>query len=175
MLEPIGAVNDFLETGGPVLWGILFLCVLLWTFILERYWFIGRVYPGHMRAWVMEWDSREETNSWQARKVRQAIVSAADIELQRSLTFIKTLIALGPLFGLLGTVSGMIEVFDMMSLTGNNDARVMASGISRATITTMAGLVVALTGLYPATRLSQRAKHESRSLADALQYWERVL
>ncbi len=169
MFDVFAAVEDFLETGGPVLWGILFLCVLLWTFIVERYWFIGRVYPGHARTWIREWDGREDTTSWQARKIRQAMVSSADMQLQQSLTFIKTLIALGPLFGLLGTVSGMIEVFDMMALTGDNDARVMASGISRATITTMAGLVVALTGLYPAMRLKQRVKHEIQTLGESLQ------
>ncbi len=168
MYEVITGVYSFLELGGLVLWGILFLSILLWTFILERTWFINKVYPEYVEKWVQEWKERKETDSWCARKIRAGIISQANIKLQHSLLFIKTLIALGPLFGLLGTVTGMIEVFDMLALTGNSDARVMAAGISRATITTMAGLVIALTGIYPITRLNQRVKTEIERLKDQL-------
>ncbi len=164
----ISGLKDFLDLGGLVLWSILFLSILLWTSILNRYWFYYRTYPGMVKALVKEWKERKDVDSWYARKIREAIISHADMKLQQSLTFIKTLIALGPLFGLLGTVSGMIEVFDIMALTGNNDARVMASGISRATITTMAGLLVALTGIYPIMQLNQKVKKELARLAEAL-------
>ncbi len=52
------------------------------------------------------------------------------------------------MLGLLGTVVGMIHVFDVMAVTGNGNARSMASGISQATISTMAGMVIAISGLY---------------------------
>jgi len=173
VIEPARSLLDFLQTGGFVLWGIFLLSSLLWAIILERYWFLYRVYPGYVEGWVHLWNERSDKNSWYARKIRESIISRAKLQMEHSLVFIKTLIVLGPLFGLLGTVTGMMEVFDMMALTGDNDARVLASGISRATLTTMAGLLIALTGMYPAINLKQRAKRETEHLTDTLQYQER--
>ena len=171
MLEMGGIItglDEFLAIGGIILWAILVLSVLLWTCILDRYYFIYRIYPGLAGQWIQEWRQRQDKSSWSARKIRLAMISQAHITLQQSLRLIKTLIALGPLFGLLGTVTGMIEVFDVMALTGNSDPRVMAAGISRATITTMAGLFVALTGLYPAMQLNQRVRKETARLTEQL-------
>ena len=170
MLEGFFELHDFLDTGGPVLWGILLLTIVLWAFILERYWFILRVYPKRLDLWLTSWNDRVDKCSWYARKIRQMIISRAEGELHQSLSVIKTLISLGPLFGLLGTVTGMIEVFDIMALAHESDARMMASGISKAIITTMAGLMVALTGLYPAMQLTQRARRALGHLEDALTY-----
>ena len=56
-----------------------------------------------------------------------------------------------PLLGLLGTVTGMIEVFDIMAITGTGNARAMASGIARATLPTMTGLFISIVGLFMLT------------------------
>ena len=61
---------------------------------------------------------------------------------------IKTLVSLAPLLGLLGTVTGMIGVFEVLATTGGGDARSMAAGVSQATIPTMAGMVAALSGVF---------------------------
>ena len=58
---------------------------------------------------------------------------------------------MAPLLGLIGTVSGMLEVFDSMALRGSADARTMATGVSHAMLCTMSGLAVSITGLYPVT------------------------
>ena len=97
-------------------------------------------------------------------------MSEAKAQLREGIPIIKILIALCPLLGLLGTVTGMIAVFDVMALEGTSDARAMASGVSKATIPTMAGMMVALSGLYFGTRFPQRAARESRHLADSLDY-----
>ena len=78
------------------------------------------------------------------------------------------LVALAPFLGLLGTVTGMVEVFDVMAVTGSGNARAMAAGISKATLPTMAGLVVALTGLFFTTSLERRAARSVRQLRDEL-------
>jgi choline dehydrogenase-like flavoprotein len=70
--------------------------------------------------------------------------------------------------GLLGTVTGMIQVFDVLALEGNNHPRAMANGISMATIPTMAGMVVALFGLFFSSRLQQRAGAERQRAAEML-------
>ncbi len=54
------------------------------------------------------------------------------------------LVAICPMLGLLGTVTGMISVFDVMATQGSSQPRLMASGISLATLPTMAGMVAAL-------------------------------
>src|SRR5262245_42317927 len=82
----------------------------------------------------------------------------------------RVLVPLGPLLGLIGTVSGMLEVFDSMSLRGSADARTMASGISHAMICTMSGLAVSITGLPGVTYFSTRAKHMREEIADQLKF-----
>lgn len=158
----------FIDAGGDILWAILAVTVLLWTLILERLWFYSRVFPRRHEAWVRAWRQRDDHASWRARAIRRQHISQADLELRAGVRAIRTLIAICPLLGLLGTVTGMIQVFDVMALEGTADARAMASGVSRATIPTMAGMVVALSGLYFGTRFPQRAEREVRRLADRL-------
>ena len=81
---------------------------------------------------------------------------------------IGALIAICPLLGLLGTVTGMIEVFDVMAMLGSGNPRAMAAGVSKATIPTMAGMVVALSGYYLNIRLKRSAAAEIQSFADRL-------
>jgi biopolymer transport protein ExbB len=64
--------------------------------------------------------------------------------IETGLNFIKVLYVVAPLLGLLGTVVGMIETFQMITLFGTGDPRMMAGGISMALVTTVEGLVVAI-------------------------------
>ena len=79
------------------------------------------------------------------------------------LPLINTCVALAPLFGLLGTVTGMIEVFQVMAFTGGGDARSMAGGVSKATLPTMAGMTTALSGVF-ATIYLNAARNREESL-----------
>ena len=81
---------------------------------------------------------------------------------------IDTLVALCPLLGLLGTVTGMIEVFNVMAVTGGGDAKSMAGGVEKATIPTMAGMVAALSGLFANTYIQRIANREQILLEDQL-------
>jgi biopolymer transport protein ExbB len=83
-------------------------------------------------------------------------------------------VALCPLLGLLGTVVGMIGVFEVIAISGNDDAQAMARGVYRATIPTMAGLVVALTGIYFTVRLRRVADREASRLQDRLTLQEKA-
>jgi biopolymer transport protein ExbB len=64
--------------------------------------------------------------------------------IETGLSFIKVLYVVAPLLGLLGTVVGMIATFQMITLFGTGDPRMMAGGISTALVTTVLGLVVAI-------------------------------
>ena len=79
-----------------------------------------------------------------------------------------TAIELLPLLGLLGTVTGMVQVFDVMAIAGTSNARLMAGGVSAATIPTMAGLVAALSGVYLVTFLENKANAEIERAEDLL-------
>jgi biopolymer transport protein ExbB len=89
-------------------------------------------------------------------------------QTQANVQMIKTLVALAPLFGLLGTVTGMVQVFDVMALEGSSNARGMAEGVSRATIPTMAGMVSSLSGLYFSAQLEKKSRREVQKVADQL-------
>lgn len=164
------AVLGFLDTGGAVLWAILLISIVLWSLIVERFFFLYRVYPRLKQQWVDEWLHRADKRSWQATSIRQCMISQARSHLEKTVLVIKTLIGLCPLLGLLGTVTGMIHVFDVMAVTGTGNARAMASGVSRATIPTMAGMVVAIAGLYFSKRIEDRVSDETNRLTDLLRH-----
>ena len=105
-------------------------------------------------------------------KIRKAELSSLNMLLNKHISLIKTLIALCPLLGLLGTVTGMIYVFEIMSAVGTGNARLMASGVSRATIPTMAGMVGALSGIYISRVLENRVNKEKQKLIHSLMEME---
>ncbi|MGJ8673632.1 MotA/TolQ/ExbB proton channel family protein [Rubritalea sp.] len=78
-------------------------------------------------------------------------------QLQKWLPFIAVTAATAPLLGLLGTVSGMIRMFNVITVTGTGDVKPMAGGISEALITTLFGLIVAIPALILHTMLSRRS------------------
>jgi biopolymer transport protein ExbB len=166
--ETLALIRDFMELGGNVLWGVFFITVLMWTFLIERFWYYKKIYPGQREAVIEAWRSRPDTESWYAKRVREKMISEVRIDLTQYLSLIKTCIGVLPLIGLLGTVTGMIMVFDVMAYTGAGNARLMAGGVSAATIPTMAGLVAALSGLAVAARLDHYAKDEAQRVEDSL-------
>ncbi len=105
-------------------------------------------------------------------KIRKAELSSLNMLLNKHISLIKTLVALCPLLGLLGTVTGMIYVFEIMSAVGTGNARLMASGVSRATIPTMAGMVGALSGIYISRVLENRVNKEKQKLVHSLMEME---
>ncbi len=163
-----GGLAQFFESGGTVLWVILFVSILLWTLIIERYWYIKLVYPRSLGVDLADWQKREDKASWYARSVRTAILSRISLDLVRSLPTIRVLIVLCPLLGLLGTVTGMIHVFDVVALEGATNAKAVADGVSLATIPTLAGLVTALSGYYFSIRLKQHTESALQHASDLM-------
>jgi len=169
LYQAVGSVRDFMELGGGVLWGIMLVMFLMWTLIFERLWYFYRVYPARKSSILAAWEARLETTSWYARRIRQALVSQASLELGQNVGLIRVLIAICPLLGLLGTVTGMIAVFDVMTFSGGGSARAMAGGVSMATVPTMAGMVAALSGVWFGTWLEHKARLETEQLEALLQ------
>ena len=166
--EYLELMRDFFAAGGFVLWTIFAVSMLMWALIIERYIYLRRTYPLELRKLVRAWQERTDQTSWFAHQIRLAMIARTASRLGRSLGLIRSLIAICPLLGLLGTVTGMINVFDVLAVLGTGNARAMASGISMATIPTMAGLVVALSGLFFSVRLRQLERLERHKVSDLL-------
>jgi biopolymer transport protein ExbB len=98
------------------------------------------------------------------------MISRLNAGMTANLLLLKVLVPLSPLLGLIGTVSGMLEVFDSMALRGSADARTMATGVSHAMICTMTGLAVSITGLYPVYHFNSMARRQTELLADRFKY-----
>lgn len=165
MIEDILA---FLDAGGPVLTVILLVSALLWILILERYWFFRADASTMCKQFRAAWRERNDHESWVSQKIRQRMVSQVMVAFEENMSTIRLLVMICPLLGLLGTVTGMISVFDVMAVTGTGNARAMASGISQATIPTMAGMVVSLIGLYFKARFEGMAKKQLDIFQDRL-------
>ncbi|GHG03321.1 MotA/TolQ/ExbB proton channel family protein [Thalassotalea marina] len=167
-IELMNSIREFLDTGGQVLTVIAGVICLMWLLIFERLYFFLFGYKKVKANVVNDWMSRTERKSWNAEQIRFANVSRITEMLNHNVALIQSLVVLCPLLGLLGTVTGMIEVFDVMAISGSGNARSMASGVSRATIPTMAGMVGSLSGVFIVTWLQRKTKRRTEQIEDAL-------
>ena len=167
MTELIAHLLDFMDRGGPVMWPMLVTTALLWWLIAERIWFNLRQYPVVLEQSLAQWKARPERSSWYAELQQRMFISELESSLTSHLKIIGTLIALLPMFGLLGTVTGMLQVFEVMAFLGSGNPRALATGVSAATIPTMAGMVIALVALPFSNRLDLYARNAARHLRES--------
>jgi biopolymer transport protein ExbB len=161
-------LTGFLHTGGWVLTWILAAAAVLWTIVLERAWYLWRIYPRLRASVLAQWSSRPEHQSWASQRVRLALISQLRVGLENGLPIIRVMVPMSPLLGLLGTVTGMLEVFDAMAFRSGADTRAMADGISHAMIATMAGLVVSIIALFFINLFQSRVQAEVERLNDLI-------
>lgn len=186
MPEVLWQALEYLKQGGWIMVPLIGFSLLMWVFILERWWAF-RLLERHDIMITGAVDAVKAggldgaSEGLRARLVRAYLeLRAGDPILDRRvlqecalgirnglrdrLAAIAVLASIAPLLGLLGTVLGMIETFDVISLFGTGNARAMAGGISVALVTTQSGLVIAIPGLFISGALMRRA----RSLEDRL-------
>jgi biopolymer transport protein ExbB len=171
LLNPViafDALRDFLSAGGNVLVIIMVTTFFMWALIIERLMYWSGAHSGVAKRAARAWSARTDHKSWYAHAVRDKLISEAMQEASRFNSVIRALVAVTPLLGLLGTVTGMVEVFDVMAVTGSSNARLMAAGISKATIPTMAGLVASLSGLIFINTFDNNVQKASHRISDDL-------
>ncbi len=168
LMDALAAIKAFVDQGGVVLYFIAALTFVMWTLIFERVWYYHGGLKKDVQKTLDAWEARPERKSWNAHQVRYALISRVTDKVNANLDMVATLVALAPLFGLLGTVTGMIEVFNVLAVTGGGDAKSMAGGVSKATIPTMAGMVAALSGVFGNTWITRTAERENQLLEDHL-------
>ncbi len=103
-------------------------------------------------------DVRRERREIQESVLQEAILHEMPL-LQRGLAMLAVFGAVAPLLGLLGTVTGMIETFRVITLHGTGDPKLMSGGISEALITTEIGLAIAIPVMLAHTWLKRRTDH----------------
>ena len=166
MLDLLDAISTFMDRGGPVLWIIAGLLLVKWSLVFERVWYLNTTHNKNVKSTLAAWNARSDTKSWSAHQIRTMMISKVSLDIRTTLPMIESLVVICPLLGLIGTVTGMIEVFFVMAITGGGDAKSMAGGVSKATIPTMAGMVGALSGIFASNWLKATIDRDLTLLED---------
>ncbi len=170
-------VWELVKAGGWMMLPIILCSIAAAGIVAERLWTLrpARVTPANLLAQVWRWikdkklnnqklkELREDSplgqilaaglaNSKHGREIMKECIEEAAArvihELERYLNALGTIAGIAPLLGLLGTVLGMIEIFSSFMGSGMANAPMLAGGISKALITTAAGLMVAIPALF---------------------------
>ena len=142
----IDELLHFFDRGGDVLYIVFIIAFFLWGFLIDRFIYLYFSFKQYKKKVLKNIENNTYDKKF-TEEIHTYLVEDMRLKLSEGLDFIKTLIIVCPLVGLLGTVTGMIEVFDVMAIIGNGDVKSMANGVSMATIPTMAGMVIALSGI----------------------------
>ncbi|UCG73619.1 MAG: TonB family protein [Chromatiales bacterium] len=164
MYDIFETIRDFLDRGGQVIVIIAWVIFAMWTMIIERVLYLRTEHRQRVKQAFDELSERPDEGSWSFEAVRSGAISQLGQRLQAGIPMIRTLAAVCPLLGLLGTVTGMIVIFDVMAAMGNSSPRAVAGGVAQATMTTMAGMVGALSGVFPAVLLARVSSHNISTL-----------
>ncbi|OPX41358.1 MAG: hypothetical protein B1H13_02540 [Desulfobacteraceae bacterium 4484_190.3] len=178
-MDIITNTYEYLRQGGQVMIPLILTSLWMWFLIGERLIYFRRMNRGNLSLRetvemlsdkplpgtsnglinrVVAGFLKERTgNSKLDRGILELSAMRERSLIRRYLSVIAVLAAVSPLFGLLGTVTGMITTFDVITLFGTGNAKAMAGGISEALITTQSGLLVAIPGLFMSAFLVRRA------------------
>lgn len=167
-LELWRLIRSFVESGGDVVLVIAVVILVMWILIVERILYFYLSFPRQAERVQRLWESRPEHHSWCAQQIRRAMLAGVYLGSRRYVDIIRTLVLVCPMLGLLGTVTGMISIFDVMTHFGMGNPRLMASGVAKATIPTMTGMVGALSGVFAVSWLERTVKRRTELLADRL-------
>ena len=192
-----GDIFTYLSQGGLVMVPLILCSFIMWTLILDRVLFFSRLERKdielHALVRIMEKGNLPEkvrgmrTNlvrHLMANRTRNTAVDKGIVDqcamamhpyLDRYLAAIAVLAAVSPLFGLLGTVTGMITTFDVITLFGTGNAKAMAGGISEALVTTQSGLVVSIPGFFMSVLLYKQSARAKSRLTEAVSILKRSL
>ena len=160
--------SDLVIAGGWIIVVILLLTFVMWVLILDRYLYLWRNASDLVSATFSRWQALRTRDARCNQRLRAATTESFHATLARWLGTIRVITAILPLLGLLGTVAGMITTFEVMTVFGTGNVRGMAEGISQALVTTMAGLLASLSGIYFANDLEQRITSQTDHLSEHL-------
>ena len=159
---------QFFQRGGDVLYLIFILGIVITFLMFEKIWYLGFEHQSVIDTFVGDWKERTDKQSFDSLAIREMMISNAAFKINKNVDLMKVCVMVAPLFGLFGTITGMIEVFYLLAVTGGGDAKAMAGGVSKAIIPPMAGLAVALIGNFAQQYIRNITQRESDMLYDKL-------
>lgn len=182
-------MEKILESGGILMWPLLLCSIISSTVIIERFFFWIGVGMKKNRKLVEElfdlcaeenWEGVQKaatgSKSYVARILLSGVLhrkyspikamelAAADeiFAMQRFMNILDTIITIAPLLGILGTVVGIIESFDMLGASGIDHPKAVTGGIAKALITTAAGLAIAIITVFPYNYFNTRIQRAAQ-------------
>ena len=196
-----GHAFEIFRLGGPVMWPILLVSLMGMTVALERLFAIWKyntanVYFRKTKQTVFELtrqgrfqeatEAAAKGDSPVCRILAQALSNrelgfqetleaASQLEinqLRRGLSVLDTSITVAPMLGILGTVTGIINTFNLLSAAGIEDPSKATAGLAEALITTAAGLIVAIGCLFPFNYLVSQVKRRTTELEQVIHHFE---
>ena len=148
--------SNFINQGGPVVLILFFISIYLFILISAKFKFL------FLDINTLKTEYKQNLINLNKDQYYLLNLSSLKCDFKTLITkdfyIIQTLIALCPVLGLLGTVTGMIEVFDVVSFFGTGNARALASGITKATLPTMTGMAISIVGLLTYTVLNSKSQ-----------------
>lgn len=192
------SMENYLRSGGVVMVPILIISLCMWTLIVNRGMFLRRLYVRNIprkKAGLLIKNNQMPDNQYQGANsllvrrfllarshdplldefILDEMVVSLTSSLDTHLALINILAGVAPLLGLLGTVMGMMETFDVITHFGTGNSKAMAGGISVALISTQTGLMVSIPGLYMGGFLFKRANNLKYRIAATGIYLKRFL
>jgi biopolymer transport protein ExbB len=190
---------EIFHKGGPIMWPLLAVSVVVITVVIERFFFIlierknrdervvgeilAEIEKGHLDQACRVGEASKDfvaravtyALTHREKSFSEAMLRAANWELKRfhrGLMILDTAITLAPLLGLLGTVTGMISSFDMLGGSELGAPSAITGGIAEALIATAYGLGIAITGLLPFNYLNSREEEARLEMQDAASHIE---
>ncbi|THB74698.1 MAG: MotA/TolQ/ExbB proton channel family protein [Desulfobacteraceae bacterium] len=196
--ELLFSIEQYIRSGGIVMIPILMVSCLMWLLIINRVFFLRKLYVKNIsrseagrlvrenrppepkyqgansmlvRAFLTARSHDPELDDFILDETVMSLISAMDTYLST----IRVLAGVAPLLGLLGTVVGMMSTFEVITVYGTGNAKAMAGGISVALVTTQTGLMVSIPGLYMSGWLAKRANNLKSRIAATGIYLKRFI
>ena len=165
-------LNELFLRGGPVLYVLFFITLIIFYILIDKYRFIFFNSESWLKLKLSEFKKEFPPETTDYKFVESVLLASVSRESKTNIKMLEGLISMCPMIGLLGTVYGMIEVFEVLAVLGTGNPRAMSTGVAKATIPTMAGMTIALSGLFFKFDLANKVE---RYQEDARLYLKKVV
>ena len=159
---------ELFDRGGPVLYILFIVTLFIWFIIFSKY--LSTSYNN--KNWIKNnfdiFSNGVNINRSNIHLFEESFLIHIKRVSTQKLKMLDGLIGLCPMLGLLGTVYGMIEVFEVLAVLGTGNPRAMSTGVAKATIPTMAGMTIALSGSFFKFDLANRVERYQEEARDFL-------
>ena len=159
---------ELISRGGPVLYLLFLLTLIIFFVLMNKYFFIYLDKKIWFSTKLDEYEANYPPDTINLAQVEKTYLSEFKRLSGSNIKLLDGLIGMCPMLGLLGTVYGMIEVFEVLSFLGTGNPRAMSSGVAKATIPTMASMVITLFGLYFRQDLTSRIQNSNSDLKNLI-------